>query len=88
MAPHEVEATDTEFSDTSAIRQGRKPIDSILRVRGTEIVDGNGDPVILKGVGFRAPKDYKRNQADLSLGRAWGTYEYGELYHGVSRTRA
>jgi hypothetical protein len=53
MAPHEVEITDSA-SENPIARQltRRKPIDSILRVRGTEIVDGDGEPVILKGVSF------------------------------------
>jgi hypothetical protein len=49
MAPHEIEITDSTFSaERTSIP--RKKIDSILQVRGTEIVDGHGDPVILKGV--------------------------------------
>lgn len=52
MAPHEVEIRDSEFAGISTVRHSRKTIDSILQVRGTEIVDGHGDPVILKGVGL------------------------------------
>jgi hypothetical protein len=53
MAPHSVEITDSTF-DSSTVDQSapRKRICSILKVRGTEIVDGDGEPVILKGVGF------------------------------------
>jgi hypothetical protein len=54
MAPHEIEITDSTSGSPIArqfIRQ--KPISSILRVRGTEIVDGDGEPVILKGVSFQ-----------------------------------
>jgi hypothetical protein len=54
MAPHEIETTDST-SESPIARQftRRNPIDSILRVRGTEIVDGDGEPIILKGVSFQ-----------------------------------
>jgi hypothetical protein len=54
MAPHEIEITDST-SESPIARQftRRNPIDSILRVRGTEIVDGDGEPIILKGVSFQ-----------------------------------
>jgi len=50
MAPHEVDILESELAGVPAVRQNRKEIDSILRVQGTEIVDGHGDPVVLKGV--------------------------------------
>lgn len=46
MAPHEIPITES----ISFKPAGRKKIDSILRVRGTQIVDGHNDPVVLKGV--------------------------------------
>ena len=52
MAPHEVEPTDSDFAPTTTQNAAFKPIDSILRVQGTEIVDGHGKVVILKGVRF------------------------------------
>jgi hypothetical protein len=54
MAPHEVEVTEPAYS---AIRQitHHRSVDSILRVQGREIVDGHGNPVILKGVSFENP---------------------------------
>jgi hypothetical protein len=54
MAPHEIENLDSASDSTipsQLLRQ--KPINSILRVRGTEIVDVDGEPVILKGVSFQ-----------------------------------
>jgi hypothetical protein len=53
MAPHEVESSDSASESTYREPPRRKPIGSVLRVRGTEIVDGDGEPVILKGVGFQ-----------------------------------
>jgi hypothetical protein len=54
MAPHEIEITDSTPESPVAREFARqKPIGSILRVRGTEIVDGDGEPVILKGVSFQ-----------------------------------
>ncbi len=49
MAPHEVDVVDSTFSAEKSSRPHKK-IDSILQARGTQIVDGHGDPVILKGV--------------------------------------
>ncbi len=57
MAPHQVEITDSSFeTPISRHLNPRKPISSILRVRGTQIVDGDGEPVILKGVRFHPSK--------------------------------
>ena len=53
MAPCEVE---TSQSVSDSLGHGpllcRKPIISILRVKGAEVVDGDGNVVILKGVIF------------------------------------
>lgn len=87
MAPHEIE--DPKSASESTIPRQllrRKPINSILKVRGTEIVDGDGEPVILKGVSLQAVRANKIAIADLDPGRARWTYEYGEFYHGVSRS--
>ena len=89
MAPHEIEITDSTFEITTVHRQTnhRKPIDSILRVQGTEIVDGHGERVILKGVSFKIWKvESSEVSADPNSGWAWRTYEHGKLYHGLSRT--
>lgn len=65
MAPHEVEIADSTFKITTIRRQThhRKPIDSILRVQGTKIVDGHGEQVILKGVGLKIRKVESRKQS-------------------------
>jgi hypothetical protein len=67
MAPHEVEITDSEFASSAPSGHTRKPIDSILRVRGTEIIDGHGEPVILKGVSFQNSKDGIEEKHELIL---------------------
>jgi hypothetical protein len=86
MAPHEIESSDSASESTYREPPRRKLINSILRVRGTEIVDGYGEPVILKGVSFQPLRAKNLAIADLDLGRARWTYEYGEFHHRFSRS--
>ena len=87
MAPHEIENSDSASKSTIPSQLlRRKPINSILRVRGTEIVDGDGEPVILKGVSLRALRAKNLTMADLDSGRTRWTHEYGEFHHRFSRS--
>jgi hypothetical protein len=53
MAPHQVELVESEQNDnvsTTMPPNKSNPIDSILKVKGAEIVDGHGNSIVLKGV--------------------------------------
>jgi hypothetical protein len=87
MAPHEIE--NSKFaSESTSTREllRRRPINSILKVRGTEIVDCDGEPVILKGVSLQPLRVNKIAIAELDPGRARWTHEYGEFHYRFSRS--
>lgn len=87
MAPHEFENSESASESTiSKQLLRRKPINSILKVRGTEIVDGDGEPAILKGVSFQPLRAKNLAIADLDSGRARWAHEYGEFHHRFSRS--
>lgn len=54
-----------------------------LRVQGTDIVDADGNRVILKGVSPRCNVYSHENHSDAGLGRYWRTHQYGELHYGL-----
>ncbi len=87
MAPHEIENSKSasESAKPTQLLQ-RKLTNSILKVRGTEIVNGDGEPVILKGLTLKPLRGNKIAIADLDPGWARWTHEYGEFHHRFSRS--
>lgn len=72
---------------------GRVPIPkACLRVEGRNIVDAEGNTIILKGVGINRCARYAKTAPDTKTDHpidcyGWA-YEYGEFYHRLPRARA